>query len=266
MSNNTYTIRGGTTGNGRYVRGSLGGTFQRRSMGDVLKWLTAHPALDGHEAVTIEQYDAPGTYQLPEARLAALPKQAGEWLFDVRRPNGQWALHDDQRPLNNVSLHELGWWLAGHPRFSGLPYVTLHRVHVVATRHPVAWHGTWPPPLIGVPYQGTHRLGNWQSDNAVDLGVPVGTTLLAVESGRVDPTLYGPLENTDPRFDGQRFTIHADSGRSWFYQHAVRILVPRGARVRQGQPVGVSGLGNGVPHLHLGVTPPTDPIAFLDLR
>jgi hypothetical protein len=35
--------------------------------------------------------------------------------------------------------------------------------------------------IIGTPYTGTHTLGNWQSDNAVDIAVPVGTR------GPVDP-------------------------------------------------------------------------------
>ena len=44
-------------------------------------------------------------------------------------------------------------------------------------------------PFLGGPGVGTHSFtappNNWQSDNAVDLGVPVGTAMIAVDSGRV---------------------------------------------------------------------------------
>src|SRR4051794_28244529 len=39
--------------------------------------------------------------------------------------------------------------------------------------------------LIGFPHQGTHTLGNWQSDNAVDISVPVGTPMLSLSDGTV---------------------------------------------------------------------------------
>ena len=101
---------------------------------------------------------------------------------------------------------------------------------------------------------GTHSFtappSNWQSDNAVDLGVPVGTAMIAVDSGRV--VKLTPHAQDGSRFAGDAITIVGDHGNTFFYKHGVS-SVKVGERVHKGQKIGTSGSASGSAHLHFGV-------------
>jgi murein DD-endopeptidase MepM/ murein hydrolase activator NlpD len=103
---------------------------------------------------------------------------------------------------------------------------------------------------IGFPHQGTHTLGNWQSDNAVDISVPIGTAMVAVDDGVVVKVRHHPQGSG--RFAGDQITIRGRHGNSYFYAHGVSGVKP-GQKVRRGQKIGTTGSANGVPHLHIGV-------------
>ena len=119
-------------------------------------------------------------------------------------------------------------------------------VATIATDGPLAKLGK----LIGFPHQGTHTLGNWQSDNAVDIATPIGTPMVAVESGTVTKITHHPP--FVGRFAGDQITIKADSGQGYFYAHGVAQVSP-GQHVSAGQVIGTSGSANGVAHLHFAV-------------
>jgi murein DD-endopeptidase MepM/ murein hydrolase activator NlpD len=104
--------------------------------------------------------------------------------------------------------------------------------------------------LIGTPHAGTHTLGNWQSDNAVDLGVRNGTKMIALDDGVVVKVRHHPMNVG--RFAGDQITIRGDHGNSYFYAHGAS-SVQAGQRVHRGQTIGITGSANGVPHLHFGV-------------
>jgi len=118
--------------------------------------------------------------------------------------------------------------------------------------------------VIGLPYQGTHgkafniRGGsdNWESENAVDFSVPVGTPLYAIESGTVGSQI-GSL-GQGGRFAGLRLHLQS-AGNEWYYAHLSRLAVRAGQYVRKGQLLGWSGEANGVPHLHLAQRSGTPP-------
>lgn len=105
--------------------------------------------------------------------------------------------------------------------------------------------------VIGTPYNGTHTLGNWQSDNAYDLSAPVGTPVRAAVSGRISRAgvLPGEASSGSSRFAGYRVQIDG-SGNSVWYGHLSRMLVRAGETVQTGQVIGYSGSANGVEHLH----------------
>jgi hypothetical protein len=103
---------------------------------------------------------------------------------------------------------------------------------------------------IGFPHQGTHTLGNWQSDNAVDISVPIGTAMVAVDDGVVLKVRHHP--QGAGRFAGDQITIRGKHGNSYFYAHGVSGVKP-GDKVRRGEKIGTTGSANGVPHLHIGV-------------
>jgi murein DD-endopeptidase MepM/ murein hydrolase activator NlpD len=112
--------------------------------------------------------------------------------------------------------------------------------------------------IIGTPYSGSHKPGaggvsaNWQSDNAVDIAVPVGTPVYAVSSGVVGPNI-GPFHSSNPALAGSRLTVQIAGGDAAYYAHLSRLVVHAGERVHAGQLLGYSGSANGVAHLHFAV-------------
>jgi hypothetical protein len=126
--------------------------------------------------------------------------------------------------------------------------------------YPLARHG----PIISTPadHQARPR-GNWQSDNAVDIAVPAGTSVLAVDDGIVEQT----RGSTPPRrgvIDGYSVTLHTDTN-AYFYAHMTRVLVTEGEHLNAGQVLGKSGAANHVEHLHIAVEH-GDPLALWDSR
>lgn len=106
--------------------------------------------------------------------------------------------------------------------------------------------------IIGTPYSGTHTLGNWESDNAIDVAIPTGTPLYAPADGVIGPQ-FGSL-GAGGRFAGLRLHLQVP-GNELYYAHLERFApgIQPGMRVRKGQVIGYSGSANGVAHLHLGV-------------
>ncbi len=104
--------------------------------------------------------------------------------------------------------------------------------------------------FLGGPYAGTHTRGNWQSDRAVDIGVPVGTKVCALFEGKIGPRI-GPLDSADPRLAGQRLTVVGTSDEA-YYAHLSKIVVRKDQPVRRDQVLGYSGTA-GVPHLHIAL-------------
>jgi murein DD-endopeptidase MepM/ murein hydrolase activator NlpD len=107
--------------------------------------------------------------------------------------------------------------------------------------------------IIGRPYQGTHKPGattpaNWQSDNAVDVAVPVGTPVYAVAGGTIGPNV-GAFSSSSPYLAGQRLTLETP-GNAFYYAHLSKLAVRAGEKVNPGQLLGYSGAANGVAHLH----------------
>lgn len=103
--------------------------------------------------------------------------------------------------------------------------------------------------VIGTPHAGTHTLGNWQSDNAVDIGVPAGTPMVALQDGVVVKVRQHPQDGG--RFAGDQITVRGANGNEYFYAHGVAGVKP-GQRIRKGQVLGRTGSANGVEHLHFG--------------
>jgi murein DD-endopeptidase MepM/ murein hydrolase activator NlpD len=103
--------------------------------------------------------------------------------------------------------------------------------------------------IIGLPGQGTHTLGNWESDRAVDEALPKGTPIRAPFDGVIG-SQFGSL-GKGGRFAGLR--VHILGKRDEAYLAHLEKFAPGiapGAHVRRGQIIGYSGSANGVPHLH----------------
>lgn len=114
--------------------------------------------------------------------------------------------------------------------------------------------GGWSTPatgkVIGTPGAGTHTLGNWESDRALDIALPVGTPVYAPFGGVIG-SQFGSLGAGDPRFAGLRLHV-ASPQNEWYGAHLSGFApgIRPGVRVRPGQLLGYSGSANGVSHLH----------------
>lgn len=108
-----------------------------------------------------------------------------------------------------------------------------------------AW--TWPLRTVKV----TSSFGRRGSDmhEGVDLRARIGTTVYAVERGRV---VYAGRKI---RGYGKMVVIRHDSGLSSVYAHNSKILVRKGQKVKKGQRIALSGNTGRTrgPHLHFEV-------------
>jgi murein DD-endopeptidase MepM/ murein hydrolase activator NlpD len=105
--------------------------------------------------------------------------------------------------------------------------------------------------VIGTPFHGTHTLGNWESDRAIDVAAPIGSPVRSPFGGVIG-SQFGSL-GADPssRFGGLRLHV-ASPQDEWYGAHLSRFApgIKPGVRVRPGQVVGYSGSASGVAHLH----------------
>lgn len=115
--------------------------------------------------------------------------------------------------------------------------------------YPLGTRGT----IAGTPYSGTHSLGNWESDNAIDISVPTGTPVIATQDGVISK-VYRRTADPSSRFAGYQVHLNG-SDNAWFYTHLSRMAkgMNPGTKVKKGQVIGYSGAANGAQHLHLGV-------------
>lgn len=112
------------------------------------------------------------------------------------------------------------------------------------------------PKIIGTPFQGTHAKAfnisggsnNWESENAVDIALKVGTPIRAPYSGTIGSQI-GSL-GSGGRFAGLRVHL-AGAGQELYFAHLSKLAVKAGQHVTAGQVIGYSGSANGVAHLHL---------------
>jgi murein DD-endopeptidase MepM/ murein hydrolase activator NlpD len=106
-----------------------------------------------------------------------------------------------------------------------------------------------PGKIIGTPGQGTHTLGNWESDRALDIAYPEGTPVVAPFDGVIGDR-FGSL-GKGGRFAGLRVHVLGQNDEA-YYAHLSRFApgIRPGMKVRAGQTIGYSGSASGVAHLH----------------
>ena len=118
--------------------------------------------------------------------------------------------------------------------------------------------------IIGAPGAGTHTRGNWESDNAIDIGAKIGTPILATQDGTIGKVFKN--QSGEPALKG--IQVHfATADNEWFYTHLSKMAkgMNVGTRVKKGQVIGYSGDANGSGHLHIGVKN-GNPLDLLGLR
>lgn len=124
-----------------------------------------------------------------------------------------------------------------------------------ATVWPVAIKGT----MGGGPEDHADRaFGDWQSDNAVDINVPVGTPVRAIKDGVITRTSGSPPNHSDNPA-GWNVYLKDKNGVEYFYAHLEEFSVKPGDKVKAGDVIAKSGAANGVPHLHFATPYEVDP-------
>ena len=115
----------------------------------------------------------------------------------------------------------------------------------------------------GGPGEGTHSYtappNNWQSDHAVDILLPLGSPIYAIDAG-VIVRVGGDPTDFSGRFGGARLTVES-ADDAYYYAHLSGVVVREGERVALGEPIGFSGAAHGAEHLHLGLLR-RDPVAI----
>ena len=113
---------------------------------------------------------------------------------------------------------------------------------------------------IKVPGAGAHAgQSGWQSNNAWDIGAPVGTPVYAVNSGTVITfNDYGPTiqKRNGKKLFGLGFTVKSDNSLpSVYYTHLKNPQVSKGSKIARGQLLGyvMDFPGSSFDHLHIGI-------------
>jgi murein DD-endopeptidase MepM/ murein hydrolase activator NlpD len=198
-------------------------------------------------------------------RFVANPGDGGQARTDVLKSFVLSGRHDSNALLNLASSLKVAD-LSAKPTFGTTKTVTsgVKGVHTVGGKkgHGKSGHGSsgamrvhggtdYPlgkkGNVIGLPYQGTHTLGNWESDNAVDLGVPKGTPVYAVAAGTIGSQIGSLGEGG--QFAGLRLHLMTKHNE-YYYAHLSKLSVHAGEHVKKGALLGYSGEANGVQHLH----------------
>jgi murein DD-endopeptidase MepM/ murein hydrolase activator NlpD len=120
----------------------------------------------------------------------------------------------------------------------------------------------WPLSGVMTSRFGWRRLRGNRFHTGIDLAAPTGTRVYAALSGRVE------FAGWNRQGYGYLVIIRGWDNRQYYYGHNSRILVKRGAWVRQGQVisrVGSTGFSTG-PHLHFEIrvgNKARNPLAYL---
>lgn len=121
--------------------------------------------------------------------------------------------HFGQRTLDALEPYMDAYALSMYRRFVVPTKPVVVRCFPIAARWPVRNFG-------GVAAHKSRPLGNWQSDEAIDIGCPERSQVLAIDDGRVTKISgYDPDGGPVGTIFGQSMTIQLDSGLEVFYTH-----------------------------------------------
>jgi murein DD-endopeptidase MepM/ murein hydrolase activator NlpD len=118
--------------------------------------------------------------------------------------------------------------------------------------------GGWAIPgkgkVIGTPGAGTHTLGNWESDRALDIAMKAGSPIYAPFGGTIGSQFGSLGAPGSSRFAGLRLHV-VNPKNEWYGAHLSRFApgIRPGVVVKPGQLIGYSGSASGVEHLHEGL-------------
>lgn len=111
--------------------------------------------------------------------------------------------------------------------------------------------------LIGKPGQGTHNASDWQSRNAWDVKMSVGSSVKSITNGivkKVYSSGSGMKVSGNKKIYGDQITIQSSEGPDVFYTH-LDSSVSAGQKVSVGDEIGKIMTLPGMPsHVHIGLS------------
>jgi len=179
--------------------------------------------------------------------LASLFRRRAASAATVRSPtseHGQGAAHSSAT-MQNSPVPRPAAPVAEPPRAQSSPAFRLDFGRPVPAGVRAVLGSGWANPRGTGPTRRLHR--------AIDIGLPIGTPILAVDEGVVTH-----VQSQDIGDAGIWTAIRHPSGISSRYIHLSRTLVKVGQQVQRGERIGLSGdtASPGVPHLHLDLRAP----------
>lgn len=99
------------------------------------------------------------------------------------------------------------------------------------------------------PLRGQITQGYWYGHQALDIGAPVGTNVVAADAGTITYAAWSPY------CYGNLIVVNHGNGFETFYAHMNSFYVSPGRQVRKGQSIGTSGNSgcSSGPHLHFEI-------------
>lgn len=111
--------------------------------------------------------------------------------------------------------------------------------------------------LIGKPGQGTHNASDWQSRNAWDVKMSVGSSVKSITNGTVTKVYSsgsGLKKSGNKKIYGDQITVKSSDGPDVFYTH-LESSVSAGQNVKVGDEIGKIMTLPGMPsHVHIGLS------------
>ncbi|MCL2090704.1 MAG: peptidase inhibitor family I36 protein [Micrococcales bacterium] len=145
--------------------------------------------------------------------------------------------------------------------------------------------GTTPTPAPDPPQNGLHRpitgidIG-YADDSGLDIQAPVGTPVYAVADATINYAEYGHTSWTTPPDTpysigmtlDRPVTVNGVEYRYVFHTHLSRLAINKKdgsstvVRVKKGQLLGYSGIGNKMPHLHISFYQSRSNLRYLSME
>lgn len=156
-----------------------------------------------------------------------------------------------------TSKNVIDWWSSDQESATSKPQTKEFSGKPASDMSDSLFGGVTPKWNYDEPLGASHanrKLGNWESDNAIDIFAPVGTPIYSLSDGTVSRVR---ASSSGPKIYGTQISVSGKDGYpNLFYTHTDNPQVSDGDPIRVGELlayVGQPSTKEMPPHLHLGI-------------